>query len=188
DPLRAGAAELVERLQQLGLTVQILSGDRQAAARAVAADLQLPAGQVIADMTPAEKVSAIAQLQSSGHRVGFVGDGINDAPALAQADVGIALNSGTEVAMETADIVLMRDTLADVEAALRLSRATFNKIRQNLAWAFAYNLVCIPLAAGALLPAFGIALNPGFAGGFMAFSSVSVVLNSLLLRWQQRDA
>ncbi|MEM8808013.1 MAG: heavy metal translocating P-type ATPase [Cyanobacteria bacterium P01_G01_bin.38] len=186
DPLRENALETVERLQQMGLAVHILSGDRKAAADAIAAQLNLPTERVQAEVTPEGKVSAVAQLQTTGHRVGFVGDGINDAPALAQANVGIALNSGTEAAMETADIVLMRDALTDVAEALHLSRATFYKIRQNLAWAFTYNLVCIPLAAGALLPIAGISLNPGFAGGFMAFSSVSVVVNSLLLRWQLR--
>lgn len=139
-------------------------------------------------MTPAAKVNAIEKLQQAGHCVGFVGDGINDAPALAQADVGMAMHSGTDIAMETADIVLMRDVLDDVLAALDLSRSTFNKIRQNLAWAFGYNLVTIPLAAGVLLPRFGIALSPGLAGGFMAFSSIGVVLNSLLLRWQMRES
>jgi Cu2+-exporting ATPase len=187
DRLRPEAAATLAQLQQMGLQIQILSGDRPEVAIAVARALEIPADQVQAAVTPVGKVAAVAQLQAAGHRVGLVGDGINDAPALAQADVGIALNSGTEIAMETADIILMRDSLTDVVAALRLSRATFNKIRQNLAWAFAYNLVCIPLAAGALLPGFGIALNPGFAGGFMAFSSVSVVLNSLLLRWQLAD-
>ncbi|MEO1400298.1 MAG: heavy metal translocating P-type ATPase [Cyanobacteria bacterium J06635_1] len=186
DPLRESARDTVDRLQQMGLTVHILSGDRKAAADAIATQLSLPSEQVQAEVTPEGKVQAVAQFQTAGHRVGFVGDGINDAPALAQADIGIALNSGTEAAMETADIVLMRDSLTDVAEALHLSRATFDKIRQNLAWAFTYNLVCIPLAAGALLPVAGISLNPGFAGGFMAFSSVSVVVNSLLLRWQFR--
>ncbi len=182
DTLRNDAIETVEQLQQLNITVQILSGDSSAAAAAVAQQLGLAPEQVQAEVTPQGKVEAIVTLQKAGHRVGLVGDGINDAPALAQADVGIALNSGTEVAMETADIVLMGDALTDVLSAINLSRATFNKIRQNLIWAFAYNLVCIPLAAGALLPAFGLSLNPGFAGGLMALSSITVVLNSLLLK------
>ena len=185
DELRSDAGEAVEALRQLGLNVRILSGDSVAAAQAIAAPLKLTPEQIQAQVTPEEKVQAIAKLQAAGNRVGFVGDGINDAPALAQADVGIALGSGTEVAMETADIVLIADQLSNVLCALRLSRATFNKIRQNLAWAFAYNLVCIPLAAGALLPAFGLSLNPGFAGGLMALSSITVVVNSLLLRSQK---
>ena len=182
DTLRSDAIETVKQLQQRNITVQILSGDSTAAAAAIAQQLGLAAEQVQAEVTPEGKVEAIATLQKAGHRVGLVGDGINDAPALAQADVGIALNSGTEVAMETADIVLMGDALTDVLTAINLSRATFNKIRQNLIWAFAYNLVCIPLAAGAFLPAFGLSLNPGFAGGLMALSSITVVLNSLLLK------
>ena len=182
DALRPETAETIARLKSLGLEVRILSGDSTAVARAIAQQLDLTDDQVQAEVTPEGKVKAIANLQESGHRVGFIGDGINDAPALAQADIGMALNSSTEVAMETADIVLMRDNLSDVQAAIQLSRATFNKIRQNLFWAFAYNSVCIPLAAGAFLPAFGLSLNPGFAGGLMALSSVTVVLNSLLLR------
>ena len=184
DTLREDAAETVKNLQSLGLSVHILSGDSQAAVSAIAQQLDIPRQQVQAAVTPTGKVDAISKLQKSGHQVGFVGDGINDAPALAQADVGIALNSGTDVAMETADIVLMRSALTDVNLALQLSRATFNKIRQNLAWAFTYNLVCIPLAAGAFLPSFGLSLNPGLAGGLMALSSVIVVVNSLLLKKQ----
>jgi len=132
-------------------------------------------------VNPDGKAQAIAQIQAQGHRVAMVGDGINDAPALAQADVGIALQSGTDVAVETAGIILMRDRLTDVVESIRLSRITFDKIRQNLFWAFAYNILGIPLAAGVLLPTAGLLLSPAAAGAMMAFSSISVVLNSLLL-------
>ncbi len=185
DRPRDEAISVIQQLKANNLQVQLLSGDRPDVAQRLAQELGIDVSK--GGMTPADKVSAIENLQHLGHCVGFVGDGINDAPALAQSDIGLAMHSGTDIAMETADIVLMRDDLTDVIAALDLSRSTFNKIRQNLAWAFAYNLVCIPLAAGVLLPRFGIALSPGFAGGFMAFSSIGVVLNSLLLRWQLRE-
>ncbi len=186
DTLRPEAIETLEALQNMGIQIRILSGDRQSAVGAIAQQLHLDSGHIQGEVSPEGKLNAIRQMQAAGHLVGVVGDGINDAPALSQADVGIALGSGTEVAMETADIVLMGNSLADVLAAIRLSQSTFNKIRQNLAWAFTYNLICIPLAAGAFLPAFGISLNPGFAGGLMALSSVTVVVNSLLLRFQTR--
>jgi len=137
---------------------------------------------VIAEVKPDGKAEAILQLLATGQRVAMVGDGVNDAPALASATVGIALSSGTDVAMETADIVLMRHGLSDVVPAIELSRATFNKIRQNLFWAFAYNTLAIPVAAGLLYPSFGISLNPTIAGLAMALSSVSVVMSSLSLR------
>ncbi|MDX2241753.1 MAG: heavy metal translocating P-type ATPase [Leptolyngbyaceae cyanobacterium bins.302] len=181
DTLRPDAIDVVKQLRQMGLRIVMLTGDRQETATAIANSLELNAEDVLANVRPAEKAAAIAQLQAQEQRVGMVGDGINDAPALAQAEVGIALHSGTDVATETAGIILMRDRLTDVVQAIRLSRATFNKIRQNLFWAFAYNVLGIPLAAGVLLPSFGILLNPAAAGAMMAFSSVSVVVNSLLL-------
>lgn len=182
DTLRPEAANTVAQLQSMGLTIRLLSGDSPAAVEAIAQKVGLSPEQANAQVTPQGKVDAIAALQQAGHTVALVGDGLNDAPALAQAEVGIALNSGTDLATETADIVLMKDNLSDVVAALELSRATFNKIRQNLIWAFGYNLVCIPLAAGALLPSWGLSLNPGLAGGLMALSSITVVVNSLLLQ------
>ncbi|MBW4492595.1 MAG: heavy metal translocating P-type ATPase [Oscillatoria princeps RMCB-10] len=184
DTLRSDALATVEKLRQMGLRVMLLTGDRPEAARSIAQSLGLAAEDVIAGVRPEGKAAAIAGLQSRGQRVAMVGDGINDAPALAIADAGIALHSGTGVAVETAGIVLVRDRLMDVVESIQLSRRTFIKIRQNLFWAFAYNSLGIPLAAGALLPAFGIALSPAAAGALMAFSSVSVVTNSLLLRRQ----
>lgn len=183
DMLRPDARQTIDRLHQMGLRVVMMSGDHTAAAEAIAHSLGLDSQNILANVRPDAKGTVIAQLQQQGQQVAMVGDGINDAPALAQADVGIALHSGTDVAIETAGIVLMRDRLSDVVESIHLSRATFNKIRQNLFWAFAYNLLGIPVAAGILLPSFGIILSPAIAGAFMAFSSVSVVTNSLLLRY-----
>ncbi len=195
DTLRPDAQSTVDKLRQMGLRVMLLSGDRPEAASAIAKQLGLDSADVIAGVPPAKKAAAIKNLQQAGTKgtpnsslltqhsvVAMVGDGINDAPALSQADVGIALHSGTDVAMETAEIVLMRDRLNDVVESIQLSRATFNKIRQNLFWAFAYNTVGIPLAAGVLFPSLGFVLNPSGAAALMAFSSVSVVTNSILLR------
>ncbi|WP_414359756.1 heavy metal translocating P-type ATPase [Synechococcus sp. H65.1] len=182
DPLRPDAQATLQQLQKMGLQVVLLTGDRAEVAQQVAQALQVPGIRVIAEVQPADKAQVIRDLQAQGRRVAMVGDGINDAPALAQADVGIALHSATAAALETADIILMRNRLWDVVEAIRLSRATFRKIQQNLLWAFAYNLVGIPVAAGALLPGFGLGLSPALAGGLMAFSSLSVVLNSLLLK------
>ena len=189
DTLRPDAKAAVDQLRQMGLRVMLLTGDRPEAAGGVALALGLSGGDILAGVRPDGKAATIQQLQAHGqHQVAMVGDGINDAPALSQADVGIALHAGTDVAMETAQIVLMRDRLSDVVEAIQLSRATFNKIRQNLFWAFAYNTLGIPVAAGVLLPSFGFVLSPGEAGALMAFSSVSVVTNSLLLRWRFRRA
>ena len=186
DQLRADAKTTVEQLQQMGLQVIMLTGDKHRAAIATATALGLTAESVIAEVQPDGKAEAIARVQARGYRVAMIGDGINDAPALARADVGISLHSGTDVAIETAQIILMRGFLSDVVTSIRLGRATFNKIRQNLFWAFAYNTLGIPLAAGILLPSTGIILTPATAGALMAFSSVSVVTNSLLLQLQYR--
>jgi Cu2+-exporting ATPase len=182
DLLRPEAATVVQQLQDRGLTVQLLSGDRATVALAIAAQLHLPADQVIAEASPQDKVATLQALQAAGHTVALVGDGLNDAPALAQADVGISLQASTDIAVDTADVILMANHLSGLIDTLNLSRATVGKIRQNLAWAFAYNAIAIPLAAGILLPTLGTSLSPAAAGGLMAFSSVTVVVNSLLLR------
>ena len=184
DTLRADARSTLEQLRSKGLRVILLSGDTQQAALATAAQLGLDSDDTIAGIPPAKKAAVIESLQNTHPKslVAMVGDGINDAPALSIADVGISLHSGTDVAMEAAEIVLMQDKLQNVVEAIALSRATFNKIRQNLFWAFAYNIVGIPLAAGVFLPSLGFILNPGGAAALMAFSSVSVVTNSLFLR------
>ncbi|MBE9029509.1 copper-translocating P-type ATPase [filamentous cyanobacterium LEGE 11480] len=190
DRPRPEAATVIHQLQNQGIQVMMLTGDRLDTAHSIAQTLGIPPQQVLAEVKPAAKAQAIAQLQttnsSSPTTVGMVGDGINDAPALAQADVGIALQAGTEVATETADILLMRNSLSDVAAVLQLSQSTFSKIRQNLFWAFVYNVIAVPAAAGVLLPAYHITLSPSNAGLLMALSSISVVTNSLLLRWKWR--
>jgi Cu2+-exporting ATPase len=190
DVSRPDSQETVRRLKAMGFRVMLLTGDQPNSANAIAHQLSIDPADVMAGVRPDGKAEAIAQLQAQGRRVAMVGDGINDAPALAQADVGISLHAGTDVAVETAGIILMRVSqtrpedvrLLDVVESIELSRATFNKIRQNLFWAFAYNILGIPAACGVLLPGFGIVLSPSAAGALMAFSSVSVVTNSLLLR------
>lgn len=182
DALRLDAKTTVDSLRQMGLRVMVLTGDRLEAAQAIAQTLGLDPNDVKAGVRPEGKVAAIQQMQTGGHRVAMIGDGINDAPALAQADAGIALYTGTDVAIESAQIILMRSRLTDIVESIRLSRATVNKISQNLFWALAYNTLGIPIAAGILAPVWGIVLSPAGAGAMMAFSSVSVVTNSLLLR------
>jgi Cu2+-exporting ATPase len=190
DQPRPEAKTVIQQLQAQGMRILMLTGDQADTAHSVAQTLGIHIDQVLAGVKPDEKAQTIAQLQAemAGHgtTVGMVGDGINDAPALAQADVGIALQVGSEIATATADILLMRNSLSDVAAVLQLSQATFRKIRQNLFWALAYNVVAIPVAAGVLLPAYHITLSPSNAGLLMALSSISVVMNSLVLRWQWR--
>jgi Cu+-exporting ATPase len=173
DQIKDSAQRAVSRLHALGIDTVLLSGDNYGSANAVGSALGIR--HVIAEVLPADKTAKIAALQHAGQVVAMVGDGINDAPALAAADVGIAMATGTDVAMHAAGITLMRGDPALVADAIDISRRTYNKIRQNLFWAFIYNLVGIPLAA------FGL-LNPMFAGAAMAFSSVSVISNALLLR------
>jgi len=180
DEARPESKAAVSIFQELGLEVVMLTGDQQSSAEAVAAKTGIT--KFHAGVLPEEKAEIVKQYQEQGARVGMIGDGINDAPALAQADVGIAMGSGTDVAMETSDVVLMKNDLRHVSDALRLSRATLRNIRQNLFWAFGYNVIGIPIAAGLLVPLGGPALHPMFAAGAMAFSSVSVVMNSLRLR------
>ena len=180
DAVKPAARETVQRLRQLGLTTVMVTGDRRPAAEAVAADLGID--RVEAEVLPGEKLQLVQRYQAKGERVGMVGDGINDAPALAQADIGIAIGSGTDVAKETGDIVLVKGDIRDVERAIRLGRKTLGKIKQNLFWAFCYNIVGIPIAAGVFYPSLGLILRPEFAGLAMALSSVSVVTSSLLLR------
>jgi len=180
DEARPESAEAVRKFQQLGLKVVMLTGDQKTSAEAVAEKTGIT--KIHAGILPEEKSKIVEQYQARGEHVGMIGDGINDAPALAQADVGIAMGSGTDVALETADMVLMKNDLRHVADALRLSRATLRNIRQNLFWAFGYNVVGIPIAAGLLVPFGGPALHPMLAAAAMALSSVSVITNSLRLR------
>jgi Cu+-exporting ATPase len=180
DRLRDESRDVVAALRGQGLEVVMLTGDRRSTAEAIARDAGI--GDVVAEVLPAGKVDVVRSRQAAGRVVAMVGDGVNDAPALAQADVGVAIGSGTDVALDAADVALMRGDLRALPSAIRVARAAMKTMRQNLFWAFVYNSIGIPVAAGALYPAFGILLSPILASAAMAFSSVSVVANSLRLR------
>ncbi|HKY83537.1 MAG TPA: heavy metal translocating P-type ATPase [Anaerolineales bacterium] len=180
DAIRPAARQAVEGLAAMGVQVAMLTGDNRATAERIAGELGI--GTVFAEVLPGQKADKIKELQAQGKSVGMVGDGINDAPALAQADVGIAIGAGTDVAMETADIVLMRSDPSDVQEIITLSRATLRKMRQNLGWAAGYNTIAFPIAAGLLYPSFGLLLRPEIAALSMSGSSLLVAVNALLLK------
>jgi Cu+-exporting ATPase len=180
DTLKPGAAGAVSALHRLGMDTVLITGDNPVTARAVAA--QAGIRRVLAEVLPADKAAEVKRLQAEGKRVGMVGDGVNDAPALAQADVGLALGSGTDVAKETGDIILVRDEPMDVAAAVEVSRATMRKVRENLFWAFGYNTAAIPLGLGIIYPFTGLVVSPELASLLMATSSITVTLNTLRLK------
>ena len=180
DPIKDTTAEAVRELQRLGLKLVMLTGDNRRTAAAVAKQLNLDA--VEAEIEPAGKVAHIKKLRAEGKHVAMAGDGINDAPALSEAEVGIAMGTGTEVAMKSAGVTLVKGDLRGIAKAIRLSRATMWNIRENLFFAFLYNAIGIPVAAGALYPFFGLLLSPIIAGAAMSLSSVSVIGNALRLR------
>jgi len=186
DGLKPEAPDVVTALAARGFDVAMLTGDARPTAEAIAARAGIR--RVFAEVLPEDKAREVAKLQEEGRRVAMVGDGINDAPALARAEVGIAMGSGTDVAIEAADVTLVRGDLRGVVAAVDLSRQTIRVIKQNLIWAFGYNAVLIPVAAGVLYPIWGVLLSPILAGAAMAFSSVSVVTNSLRLKkWRSAE-
>ena len=185
DVLKADFLQAVEAMKKLHLDIVMLTGDNEVTARAIAQQAGIT--HIIADVLPGDKANAVKKLQAEGKRVLMVGDGINDAPALATADVGMAIGAGTDIAMESAEVVLMSGSLSGIANAVRLSKATIRNIRQNLFWAFFYNCLGIPIAAGALFLPFGILLSPMLGAAAMSFSSVFVVTNALRLRRFQAE-
>jgi Cu+-exporting ATPase len=188
DTLKPSSAPAVQALKELGVETVMLTGDNEKTAHAVARLVGID--RVIANVLPGEKAAVIKQLQSEKKVVAMVGDGINDAPALAQSDIGIAIGSGSDIAKETGGIILIKDDVMDVARSIKLSRATMKKIKQNLFWAFAYNTGLIPVAGGALVPVMGVEIFswlPLLAGAAMALSSVTVVGNSVLLGRYRSD-
>ena len=181
DPIKETTPKALKALHDAGLKIAMITGDNKATAQAIARTLGIDT--VVAEVLPEGKVAALQKLQEAGHKVAFVGDGINDAPALAGVDVGIAIGTGTDVAIEAADVVLMSGDLQGVVNALHISQHTMHNIRQNLFWAFGYNVLLIPVAAGILYPLFGVLLSPVLAAAAMALSSVFVLFNALRLRW-----
>ncbi|MCK5397810.1 MAG: heavy metal translocating P-type ATPase, partial [Thermoplasmata archaeon] len=180
DEVKDNSAKAIASLKKMGLEIAMITGDNPRTAKAIAAKVGI--SRILAGVLPQDKAAEVKKLQSQGKTVAFIGDGINDAPALAQADVGIAIGSGTDVAIESGDIVLMKSDLKDAVAGIQLSQKVMSRIKQNLFWAFAYNTALIPLAAGLLTPFFGITFEPEFAGLAMAMSSVTVISLSLALK------
>jgi Cu+-exporting ATPase len=180
DPIKPSAADAIARLHREGIRIVMLTGDNRATAEVVASKLGID--EVLAEVRPDEKAEVVAKLQAQGRVVAVAGDGINDAPALARAQVGIAMGTGTDIAMESAGITLVKGDLRGIVRALALSRATMRNIRQNLFFAFVYNTIGVPVAAGVLYPFFGLLLSPMIASAAMTFSSVSVIANALRLR------
>ena len=180
DTLKPYAKEAIAELKKMGKEIIMITGDNPETAKAIAKEIGVT--RVLAQVLPQQKADVIKKIQSEKKTVAMVGDGINDSPALAQADVGIAVGSGTDVAVQTGQVILVKDDLRDVVTAIQLSGRTIRKVWQNLFWAFIYNVAAIPVAAGALYPIYGFTLRPEIAGFAMAFSSVSVVTNSLLLK------
>lgn len=185
DPIKPTAKIAIDRLNSLGVETAMITGDNEATAQAVAK--QIGVKRVFAEVLPADKAKYVKKLQSEGKFTGMVGDGVNDAPALAQADIGIAIGAGTDVAIETAKVVLMKSDPADILRAIRLSKATVRKMKENLVWASVYNLLAIPIAAGVLYPKFGITLRPEFSALLMSISSIIVATNAVLLKRAEKD-
>ena len=183
DPIKESTPEAIKQLHQDGIRIVMMTGDSHTTANAVATKLNID--EVVAEVLPHQKAETVKRFQSEGYRVAMAGDGINDAPALAQADVGIAMGTGTDVAIASAGVTLVKGDLRGIVRARKLSRATMANIKQNLFFAFIYNVLGVPIAAGVLYPFFGLLLNPMIAAAAMSFSSVSVIGNALRLRREE---